>query len=126
MVDNSRKRRKLFRIGFACIDNNHVARRVWVPVGLEARSWGFDVTFLLSFGFFGCSFSFFLFFVLFWCPFCILHVCLGALLRFFNAICLPIKKKDNNHVALGYSLSAMCSGRGIRGCFCYLNLGYIA
>jgi hypothetical protein len=30
---------------------------------------------------------------LFWCPFCILPVCLGAPLRFFNAICLPIKKK---------------------------------
>jgi hypothetical protein len=35
---------------------------VGVPVGLEARSWGFDVTFLLSFGFFGCSFFFFFFF----------------------------------------------------------------
>jgi hypothetical protein len=33
---------------------------VWVPVGLEARSLGFDVTFLLSFGVFGCS-SFFCF-----------------------------------------------------------------
>jgi hypothetical protein len=28
---------------------------VWVPAGLEARSLGFDVDFLLSFGFFGCS-----------------------------------------------------------------------
>jgi hypothetical protein len=26
---------------------------VWVPVGLEARSWGFDVTFLLFLGFSG-------------------------------------------------------------------------
>jgi hypothetical protein len=39
---------------------------VWVPVGLEARSWGFDVTFLMSFGFFGCS-SFFSFFLFFFC-----------------------------------------------------------
>jgi hypothetical protein len=38
---------------------------VWVPVGLEARSWGFDVTFLLSFGFFGCSSSSLLFFFFF-------------------------------------------------------------
>jgi hypothetical protein len=30
-------------------------------------------------------------FLLFWCPFCILHVCLGAPLRLINAICLPIK-----------------------------------
>jgi len=31
---------------------------------------------------------------LFWCPFSILPICLGAPLRFFNAICLPIKKND--------------------------------
>jgi len=50
---------------------------VWVLAGLEARSWGFDVAFLLSFGFFGCS-SFVVVFLLVWCPFCILHVCLGV------------------------------------------------
>jgi hypothetical protein len=34
------------------------------------------------------------FFLLFWCPFSILPICLGAPLRFFNEICLPIKKND--------------------------------
>jgi hypothetical protein len=40
----------------------------------------------MSSGFWGCFPLFFVFF-LFWCPFCILHVCLGAS-DFFNVISL--------------------------------------
>jgi hypothetical protein len=65
---------------------------VWVLAKLDARGSGFNVAFLLSFGFFGCS-SFVSAFILFWCSSCILHVCLGAPLRFFNAISFIIYKK---------------------------------
>jgi len=53
----------------------------WVLVGTGARRWGFDVIFF--FGFFGCSLIFFYFF---FCPFCILPVCLGAPFTLFNNI----------------------------------------
>jgi hypothetical protein len=67
---------------------------VWVPVGLEARNWGFDVTFLLFLGFSGALLLFFFVFLLFLCPFCILLVCLGAPLRFFNEF-VYLSKKDS-------------------------------
>jgi hypothetical protein len=61
----------------------------WVLAGLGARSWGFDVEFLLL-GFSGVVFflffSFFFFFFFWWCPFCILPVCLGVPFTLFNAI----------------------------------------
>jgi hypothetical protein len=55
----------------------------WVLAGLGARSWGFDVVFLLL-GFSGVLLL--LLFFLMWCPFCILHVCLGAPFTLFYAI----------------------------------------
>jgi hypothetical protein len=61
---------------------------VWDLAGLEARDWGFSVTFL---GFFRVSF-FALFFLLFWCPFCILRVCFGAPLRFLCYLVIDLSK----------------------------------
>jgi len=51
----------------------------------RVRGLGFEVAFLLSFGFFQVFIPLFSVFILFWSP-CILHVCLGASLCFFNAI----------------------------------------
>jgi len=67
---------------------------VWVLAELEARGWGFNVAFILSFGFFRVFFLYFSVFLLFWCPSCILHVCLGAHLHFFNAISFITYKKN--------------------------------
>jgi hypothetical protein len=66
---------------------------VWDLAGLEARDWGFSVVFLVFVrGFFFCS----LFFLLFWCPFCILRVCFGAPLRFLCYFIIYLSKKKNN------------------------------
>jgi hypothetical protein len=59
---------------------------VLVLAGLEARGWGFNVAFFLSFEFFVVVvIPLFFVFLLFWCP-CILPVCLKTPLRFFNTI----------------------------------------
>jgi hypothetical protein len=60
--------------------------------GLEARSWGFNVASLIFLGFSGVL-PLFSVFLLFWCPSCILPVCLGVPLRFFNAISFITYKK---------------------------------
>jgi hypothetical protein len=90
--------------------------REWVLAGLGARSWGFDVEFLLL-GFSGVLlllliffFFFFLNFFLWWCHFCILSVCLGAHFTLFNAICLlPIKKKKKFQLFSVQSVVISCN-----------------
>jgi len=47
---------------------------------------------------------------LFWCPFCILLVCLGAPLRFFNAISFITYKKKAFNIKILFLLHLMkCS-----------------
>jgi hypothetical protein len=67
----------------------------WVLAGLEARCWGFSVAFLVFWVFLGVLLLFYVF-LLFWCPSCILPVCLGKPLHFSNAISFItyIKKKS--------------------------------
>jgi hypothetical protein len=81
---------------------------VLVLAGLEARGWGFNVAFLLSFGFFSGVLLFYVF-LLFWCPSCILHVCLGAPSRFFNAISfLTYKRKEKKPIGFGVEVHTSC------------------
>jgi hypothetical protein len=64
---------------------------VLVLAGLEARGWGFNVAFLLSFRFFQVLFLCFLFFFCFG-----VLVYLRAHLRFFNAILFSYLSKKKN------------------------------